>query len=202
MKASALVRDVPKVFTAPVLERHRKALFGPYATDIRPRTQLIPVEDCHHIIATLNRSSAKTGVDLATEIAQWMFKLYPREQRVPDADTYVRGIVAVFAEFPEHLCRAAVNHITKHRSTYPTRAEVNDVLSAMQSQENRLMDVARAQLAEHVRRDARKGRPLRIEKPKMTPGERLDFIDKLKEKYPDAGLRGRNAHDPNGDSHA
>ncbi len=118
------------------------------------RAKLIPAPACKAIIAEIEAWDVPCSLDFAKASAKILIGTYPARQLF-DAATYGTAIVSVLNEYPEDVCRAAVDHITRECKFLPTRAEMLDALRKTRAETTKYIWRAKAVLKELEARQER-----------------------------------------------
>lgn len=120
-------------------------------------TQLLPRSDCELVIQEIDGRSTRLAREVeAADAGKALLGLYPA-RHVHDAETYSRGIVAVFMAAELDFVRRVVdpiNGLPSRLKYLPTIAEVVEALAAERTRRSQLRATAAWMLREHDRRKA------------------------------------------------
>lgn len=103
-----------------------------------------------------SRSNRRASEVEAADAGKALLGLYPARQ-VHDAETYSRGVVAVFMASELDFVRRVVDPVTglpSRMKFLPTMAEINEAISAERTRRSQIRATAAWMLREHDRRKA------------------------------------------------
>lgn len=113
---------------------------------------LIPVNDCHDIVAEMDR--ALTGIDalVSTDLANKILGAYPNSK--PDnPDAYIESIVIVLQDCPPDIQAALYKAVLRREKPFaPVANEISGLIAQLTRRRWNAKRVAQAHLREHERR--------------------------------------------------
>jgi hypothetical protein len=150
-----VVDNIPSMIrhdAMPTAYLHRHALSD--TASVNEYTRLVPRDACLAVIPEIERCLVPLDREVATAKARILLGCYPPSQtdRLENQNVYIRGIIAVFQEVPRDIADQAIDYISSEVKWLPTRAEVTQVCRRMLNERKRMLNNAKAHLAEHDRR--------------------------------------------------
>jgi hypothetical protein len=120
-------------------------------------TVLLSRGDCELVVAEIDGRSTRRATEVeAAEAGKALLGLYPARQ-VHDAETYSRGVVAVFLASELDFVRRVVDPVSglpAKMKFLPTMAEINEAIAAERTRRSQIRATAAWMLREHDRRKA------------------------------------------------
>lgn len=147
------------------------------ATSIADNDPLIPADECHAIVAEMERALRGCDAETATEHASLIVAAYG-SKRPDDADAYARLISAVVCKCPPDLLPGLVDEVTRrHPRFLPTKGEVESVVTELRRKRSNAAIIAKTHLRAHEKR-------LAMAKPTESAEDRAAMVERLRQRFP------------------
>jgi hypothetical protein len=135
------------------------------------------VDELESAIVLLEARQLPTTPERGAFWAKAMLGCWPNP-KIAEPKIYTRAIASVFADAPDDICKAAVDHITTTATYVPSRPDVAKLLERLKTERAWRIGTAKAMLREHDRRDKER---LKLEK---RADDRARFVEKYGDRSP------------------
>ncbi|WP_417790302.1 hypothetical protein [Terasakiella pusilla] len=175
------------------MHEHRSKFspFRGYDEKIFPDTELVPVRECHAVIARIEADKVPAGDNLRTrETVDLVIGSFPftkeSAERLEDPDKYLAALTFIFAKYPVQFHQRVVEEIITSCEFRPIPAEVNKMFERHLARWTMAQVIAKRHLKEHERRQAEQARKATIE---AESAGRAEFIQRMGEKFGSEALK-------------